>query len=236
VAGDYSAERAIVERWNESLNQRDTNRLQLLYGNYVLYYGTHLASRDCLIRVNAALAKEPAYHQDILFHDIEKFDDHDERVTIFFTKRTGGKSYNSYIVVDRIQHRIVEEGDRVTDRHLVEAGKCFSHYSNLTLSGRVIEGSVPYRYGMTVGTFLELDRAVCLIGFDDKDAGNFVEPEAPRTESVGLRVSMVSGGEIPASLVGKRVSVAGHWGARPISEPNRTDTWFYADTIALEAK
>jgi hypothetical protein len=197
---DSDRARAIAAEWNAALNAKDDVSLRKLYGSDVRYYGQSLDGAACAKRAMDALAKSPGFHQEITITGFSwQQSIQPNRVTVSFAKRSNGKEYAAYLVLEQKTWRIVGESDLTTDTNLAKTTKCLT-YGAVTLTGKLghAVGASPDDEFWT----LELDHPVCVV------RGDFRDDRAPQRLD---DVSMVQafGTTLDAAKDSKKFSVTG---------------------------
>jgi hypothetical protein len=228
--GDYTADRALVERWNEALNAHDIAALTPLYdAKNVVYYGAKVDRAGVTKRLSTALAHDPAYRQTAAITSVETYDD-DEHVTVYFTKRNGDKSYEAYLVVARRTLTIDEESDRTTNKNLVNSGACVSYDSPHTFVGTLSKSSYIHKDTVDQEEYITFDRSMCVIELDPK-ANEGAQPQAPRSDWDGIFLQMKDSTRVAAALDGKHVAATGTIGRHAVTDA--TNNWLYAEKIVV---
>jgi len=172
---------ATVLRWNAALNAHDGAALEALYAPAIRYYGHLMEAAECRKAVMAALAKDPTFHQDITIERvIWTKEGTSELATVSFTKRTGDRTYDAYVVVTEDGWKIAAESDHTTDANLAKRGACLAFGADVTLSGKLSEDTA----GGSRVTFFNLDHAVCVVRGDRPDADPNYDAEPERVDDV----------------------------------------------------
>jgi serine/threonine protein kinase len=114
-----------VVTWSTALNDKNLSGLEALYNSSLIYYRLYLARDAVLERVSKFFANNPGSYQQIP-GEIEVRIDNNDTITCSFIKNVtlNGKTtdYPSYLRFLRQTDgwKIVEEGDKVTDKNLVK--------------------------------------------------------------------------------------------------------------------
>ena len=124
-----------LDEWNKFYNKQDTEKLMSFYGEKIKYYGKELNKNKVLEDKITFFNENTDYFQEIASKlQIDKVSEIEYK--ILFLKRATinqkTKDYPSYISFKKIENewRIIEEGDKVTDKNLEEKTKNKSKSSN----------------------------------------------------------------------------------------------------------
>jgi hypothetical protein len=105
--------------WNAALNHHSLDELRSLYGPEVVFYGQRWTAQQVLDQKRKAFEKEPGFRQRI--KDV-KVEQHDDRISITFEKRSGKGLKAVYGSLELEQQpdglKIVDESDEATDAKL----------------------------------------------------------------------------------------------------------------------
>lgn len=123
VRSPYEDIEEVIGKWNESLNLRDGNMSEGVFGSTVNFYGTDMSGKDASDRRIAKTVEDPTWNQEII-SDIDYTDLADGSVKAYFTKKStdskGTKTYRAYLVLENQngEWKVVKESDDLTDKNL----------------------------------------------------------------------------------------------------------------------
>lgn len=158
----------VITRWNDAINARDFAALGALHGSDVRFYGVRVDNATYVARMKAALAKDPAFHQDIDSLRVERRTPDEAKV--WFRKKDNKAEHAAYLVVWRTTAGdwvISQESDFATDVNV----KCLKSADTLTLTGKIDVGSIIWHDVVSSITVLTLSPAVCVERTGDDDWG-----------------------------------------------------------------
>ena len=122
---DLDSIQLVVETWNRSLNERNTELMELVYANKVQFYKKTLARSEIIAAKQRALDKTPSYKQSIRRLAINYPSNRPDIISCEFYKRwNDGNKTDSVLAILEIEfingeYRIVKESDFVTELNLV---------------------------------------------------------------------------------------------------------------------
>lgn len=133
----------ILDSWNSALNSHNIKALNRLYGNKLMYYGKRVSKVLAIRDKKHFFKKYPYFYQHIENSRAQKASDRKYRV--FFDKYVrlkkydSPKKYPSYLTIKYLNSnwKIIEEGDKVTDKNLQSRAnkKDFILKNHLVLEG-----------------------------------------------------------------------------------------------------
>ncbi len=125
-SSDKAALEQVLNSWNRVMNNKDTSSLEYLFANQLKYYGTQYLRSQAIKDKRRILAKFPDFSQQIKNITYEKITPNLYKLSfdkyVKVSSDSQEKLYPSYLYIKKIngEWRIVEEGDKVTDRILQE--------------------------------------------------------------------------------------------------------------------
>jgi hypothetical protein len=129
---NLSTIKAIINQWSDAHNNRDLDKLSVLYSPELLFYCKEQSKEACIDAKRKYLEVFPNFHQDIV-SNIEITFYQNEVIKCSFTKKVQAKKIKNYPAYLLLKERngtylITGEGDQITDSNL--------HY-NLNLGDQI---------------------------------------------------------------------------------------------------
>ena len=116
--------KSILSQWSSAMNSHNAKILWSIYGNKFRYYGKIVSKNRAIKDKKRFFKKYPNFKQYIQNDNINKIDDNTFRVEfdkyVKIKLNSSIKNYPSYLTIKKIGNawKIVEEGDKVTDKNL----------------------------------------------------------------------------------------------------------------------